>query len=269
MSKITAADVDALNEAARQAMAAMPVPEVELDESSLALPDTLVRLPGGYLSDTGEILYEAEVRELNGHDEEALAKSPNMGRALLTILERGLVRIGSEKASKQILDDLLMGDRESILLGIRCATFGNTVDISRQCPFCGQDGTYRIDLLKEVPVVRLERPEDRVFTVTCRAGEVEVILPTGATHKDLLSNPDRSIAELNSKIMADCVRSVNGVPSRGLHTVKGLGMQSREVITQAISDRNPGPRLEKVTDRCGTCDREMPLALSMSALFRL
>ena len=35
--------------------------------------DTMVELPGGYLTDTGEVIRSAEIREMTGRDEEAVA----------------------------------------------------------------------------------------------------------------------------------------------------------------------------------------------------
>ena len=81
------------NNLINQALAETPVQK----EVNILLPsDTSVTLPGGYLSATGEIVTTAEVRELNGTDEEAIAKSNSIGKAILTILNRGTVKIGDE-----------------------------------------------------------------------------------------------------------------------------------------------------------------------------
>ncbi len=91
--------------------------------------NNIVTLPGGYITATGEVIDEAEVRELTGADEEAIAKAPNVGRALLTILQRGTVRIGEERADDKVLDSILSADRDVLLLAIFKATFGNTTII--------------------------------------------------------------------------------------------------------------------------------------------
>ena len=83
--------------------------EEQVFEAPKIIPpsDTTVELPGGYLTPAGEILRTAEVRELNGKDEEAIAKANNVGKALMTILQRGTVRIGDQKVDEKLLDNLL------------------------------------------------------------------------------------------------------------------------------------------------------------------
>jgi hypothetical protein len=78
--------------------------------------DTTVELPGGYLNAAGEIIRTAEVRELTGKDEELISKTNNLGKAILTILQLGTVKIGNELATDKILDELLVGDRDAIIL---------------------------------------------------------------------------------------------------------------------------------------------------------
>ena len=48
--------------------------------------DTSVDLPGGYINAAGEVIRGAEVRELNGRDEEAISRASTLGKALMTIL---------------------------------------------------------------------------------------------------------------------------------------------------------------------------------------
>ena len=86
--------------------------------------DNVVTLPGGYINATGEVITEAEVRELNGRDEEEISKASSLGKVLLAILKRGTVRVGDEQVTEDLLDRLLSGDRDMLLLGIFKATFG-------------------------------------------------------------------------------------------------------------------------------------------------
>ena len=64
---ISAADNPALaNNLIKQAMEQNPVPQADVQ---ILLPsDNIVMLPGGYLTPAGDIITEAEVRELNGND---------------------------------------------------------------------------------------------------------------------------------------------------------------------------------------------------------
>jgi len=79
-------DPKVVNQAVK-ALAAEPVVKVETQAPS----DTEVALPGGYINREGALVKYAEVRELNGADEEAVARAGTTGRALNTMLQRGLV----------------------------------------------------------------------------------------------------------------------------------------------------------------------------------
>jgi hypothetical protein len=121
------------------------------EEPRLTLPpDTSVTLPGGLLDPILGIVNTAEVRELNGADEEAVAKVNDVPKSLMVILERGTVKIGDEKATKADLDALLAGDRETLLLAIRKVTFGSEIKLGPgECPECGEEQTFNIDLDKQ------------------------------------------------------------------------------------------------------------------------
>lgn len=241
--------------------------EIPVETAAYDLPDTLVTLPGGWLTPDGDLITEAEVRELTGEDEEAFARITSPGKLLLEILQRGTVKVGEEKATKKVLDSLLSGDRDALLLAIRRVTFGDEVSYQSACSVCGEFSTFEIDLSSDVNVRALEDQNDRVFTVETKAGVVEATLPTGITQRELMSSTDKTVAEVNTALLAGCVLSINGMPSLGVPSVKRLGIRDREKITLAIADRNPGPRLNDVTKECPECGGEATLSLSLAALF--
>lgn len=274
--RITAADPEALNAAAAAAMeaAAGEVDHSEIDnlaDKALELPETVVELPGGYIDTDFNLITEAEVRELTGVDEEAIAKSTDSGRALLTILERGTVRIGEEKATRTVLDSLLIGDRDFLLLAIRRATYGNTVDLTGvDCQHCAHVQDMTVDLSTDVEVSRLNDPAtDRYFDVTGPRGKVfGVALPVGSTQRELILKGDLTLAEMNTILLSGAVTSVDGMPSLGASTVRNLGIADREAITREIAKRYTGPRLNAVEKVCEQCGETMTVGLAMGALFR-
>lgn len=269
---IGAEDPDALNAAASAALAvAEAEPEPEVDTSGETLPETSVHLAGGYLDpNTFNIEYDVEVRELNGADEEAISRSKDIGRALQTILERGTVTVGGEKSTRTVLDMMLMGDRDQVLLSIRRATYGDGQDLHVTCNACDAEQKIEISLSTDVEIRALDAPEDRNFTVTGRVGEIEVSLPDGKTQRELLNAMlEKSASEMNSILLGGCIQAINGTPSAGVKTALSLGIRDRELLSEEIAKRNPGPRLSEVKKNCPNCGEEMTLALSMAALFRL
>jgi hypothetical protein len=229
-----------------------------------------VDLPGGFLEPNGEVITKAEVKELTGADEEAVAKAGSTGKALNVLLQRGLVKLGSRPATKEDLDTLLSGDRDAILLGIRRVTFGSEIEVSVRCIHCADEHDTDVDLDKDVPISKLEDPiNDRTWEVETKKGIAIVALPNGVTQRKLMENYDKTPAEINTLLLSGCLLSLDGSPSSGASTALGLGMSDRNKIVESIITRNPGPRLGEVTKACKACGELMELPLSLLDLFRI
>ena len=234
--------------------AAKAMEEPEAIIKTQAPSDSEVRLPGGFISKTGEVVRTAEVKELNGLDEEAISKAGSAAKAFNVLLQRGLVKLGSEDVTKDHLDTLLSGDRDAILIGIRRVTFGESLTLNVQCANCGGPQTLEVDLVKDVPTRTLEDPiAERTFKVLTKRGAVTVALPTGVVQKKLVDNTDKTVAEINTILLAGCIMSIDDSPSAGASTALSLGMADRTKILDEIVKRNPGPRLGEVTKACQAC----------------
>lgn len=254
-----------INEALAESSATSPVQDRPLK----TLPDTQVRLAGGYETQDGEYVYDVEVRELIGEDEEALAKSPSVARALMTIINRATVRIGDRKATPELLDRMLAGDRELVLLAIRKVTYGATEDFSVGCPGCNAEQTVTLDLDKDIKVKALENPADRYWEMSLRAGRATVCLPDGAIQRKLAVTSDKTVAEMNTLLLAECVQSIGEYPSLGIATARGLGLADRDAILREIVKRQPGPQLGEVVKQCESCGVDIPINANLALLFRL
>jgi hypothetical protein len=230
---------------------------------------TTVQLPGGYITPERTVVRTAEVRELNGLDEEAIAKAGSTAKALITVLERGLVAIGDKPATREDLSILLSGDRDAILLGIRKVTFGNTSEHVGFCNQCEEPREFEVDLTADVEVKELENPiTERNWKVKIKSGYATLTLPNGLTQKKVMENANKTVAELNTIILNGCLVGINDssiTPS----TVLELGIADRETLIQEIIEKNPGPRLGEVSKACQACGNEVDLPLSLAALFRL
>ena len=254
---------DAIALAQQEAAVAVSKPEpVKLP------PNTTVELPAG-LTDpfTGQVINTVEVRELTGVDEEFISKISELGKALLSILDRATVKIGDEPATKEVIDALYAGDREMILLAIRNATFGPEVKLGPgNCPDCGKEQIFEIDLVNDVPIKKLEDSPE--FLVSCNVGDVVVTLPTGSTQKALISSTNKTSAELDTILLKNCVKSINGTPLVNPEVVRNLSIRDRKAILEEITNRNPGPQLDQIKKACQSCGTEVPLPLTLAELFR-
>jgi len=257
-------DAELVNQYAKKALE-----EPEEEVTTRAPSDSEVTLPGGYLTPSG-VIRTAEVRELNGEDEEIVSRTGSTAKALNALLERGLVKIGNEEVTRDHLDQLLSGDRDAILIGIRTITFGSELSVTVRCGNCSQQQQVVIDLLTDVPSKELkDAVNDRNWVVETKKGTVTVALPNGIVQKKLMDNIDKTAAEVNTILLSGCITSINGAPSVGARTALSLGMADRNKIIDEILNRNPGPRLGEVKKTCQACGEDIPLPLSLTDLFRL
>ena len=231
--------------------------------------NTTVELPGGYVTPTGEVIRDAEVRELNGLDEEALSKTGTLGKALMILLQRGVVSVVGQKATDTILDAMFAGDREAIILGILKATFGDTCDISTYCKGCQDFKTVAVDLNTDIKYRMLTDPiNEAAFIVNGKIGEITVQLPTGVTQKELINNADKTPAEITTLLLENTVVKIGSTPVYSKFQVQNLGVLDRKLIVEELNKRVPGPQFDDVTVECSECGSEVSVPIDLGTLFR-
>jgi hypothetical protein len=229
----------------------------------------VVNLPGGFISPTGEVIRTAEVRELNGKDEEAIAKTSNIGKALMVILQRGTVKVGDIPVTEELLNSLLAGDLDALLLGIIKSTFGTETDIPSFCSGCNDYITVKVDLNEDIKTKVLVDPiEDRVFTVQGKKDEFTVRLPSGYTQKEIINNADKTEAEQTTILLQNTVTQINGNPVYSPLQVQALGIVDRQKIVKQINERVPGPKFNDISVTCPDCESEVTVSINLGTLFR-
>ena len=255
------------NDLIKAALAEKPAEPVEV---KVFVPlDTEVTLPGGYITAAGEVITKAEVRELTGKDEEAISRANGVGKAILTVLQRGTVKIGDIPADERVLDQLLSGDRDMLILAIFKATFGHTTDLSAYCGTCAEVKVVEVDLNEDIKIKTLSDPiNDRVFIVKGRKQELTVQLPTGITQKELITNSDKTSAELNTMLLEQTVTRIGESPVISKTQVQNLGLVDRRNVIEEINNRVPGPQFDDITVTCPDCESEVTVPINLGALFR-
>lgn len=254
-----------------QAALADPVVTAPPEKPVVTAPplETVFQLPGGYLQYTGEVVKEVEVRELNGKDEEALAKSTSLARLLNTALLRGTVRIGAEAPDETMVNSLYSGDRDYILMRIHVATFGRDVNVTRYCPACETEVEMTFDLLDKVEVKEID-VTDAIFPVETSRGTALVKLPTGATQMALLSDTNKTIAELKTTLLESTVKKIGEteliLDPRG--AVQRLSIRDRQAIDKELADRQFGPKLQDLKVECPNCGTDVEVPLTVAGLFQ-
>lgn len=272
-----------INDAATLALAQQAVqaandaPEEPLEGApSLPVPnrDALhVKLAvGSYNPLTGKEYREAEVRELTGEDEEYFSRGKSFHDRKMRLIERGTLTIGGEPADEAIFAAISAGDHEVLLLAIRRATYGDTLEFDLTCPRCGEEQESLVDLSKDVPIRAYDRGQSEI---TLPSGKHVVFhWPTGEDDRLLWEfaeeNKQASIAELNTQMISRVVESIDGDPSFGVQTARAMNMRDRRELVTHIAENLPGPQYSELQHRCANeqCGHIADLEVSFEDLFR-
>ena len=260
-------DMNALTKKVLQSL--NPAPVIE------ELPDTYVLLPAGIIVDD-KVVQDAEVQELNGEHEEKLAKSRltnNPAKYINTLLQCGTVAIGDSPATPAVIESLIQGDLDMLMIGIRRATFGDIFEVFNvECPHCGTFNDMEMNL-KDIPVKKLDDPTVREFVVPLRRGrKAKVQFPTGAVQTEIFKT-QLTIPEMNHITLAACILSFteadgSEVMCNGLAHVKKMSVPDRNTVEKFIVDNQPGPRYDQVVAPCHSCEGEVLVPLNVGILFR-
>ena len=255
---------DLVNQMVAQALAE---PEKEAKSIVVTPPsDVHVTLPGGYTNAAGESVTTVEVRELTGKDEEAIARAQNLGKALLQVINRGTVKIGKEVATEEALDAMLAGDRDTIMLGIYKATFGNTPELQGFCGGCNTFKPVTVNINEDIKVKTLV--DEPTFVINAKCGEVIATLPTGYCQKELVNNSDKTMSELTTILLENCILKINNKPIISKTQIQNLGISDRRLIGEAINKNAIGPVFEEISVSCPDCEGEVKTPINLGILFR-
>lgn len=240
-------------------------------------PDDSITLPGGLVK-RDKVIKTAVVKELNGHDEEALARASQSMNPFLfldRLLRCGVTQIGDEKDVEPLLKDLLIGDREALILGIREVTYGNSIEIEKwKCPVCNASVTLAMEV-EDIPVKKMTNPMEEIFFEVPfrKGGHAEVRLATGEDQLAIFENQELTQAQRETILLQRCVQrvynangreqSMQGYPS----LAKELSVTDRHAILDQLRERQPGPRYDEIKYKCESCGEDTLVAVGLGDLF--
>lgn len=234
-------------------------------------PNLHVDLPCGLLVD-GHLISTAEVRELNGDDEEAIERCKTMMQTIKVVLERAVTRLGDQEPPDPLfLAALPVHDRTALMLAIRIATYGRLLDpIEYQCQSCGDRYGVQIELDKDVPDGGTDAfvPGKREYDVPLRRGSATVSLPTGDDHAYAFGDGSRLLSEANTRLLERCVKTLNGAPVLGVEPIRKMGIADRRKLLEFFTTTPRGPRLEGVVIGCEGCEADVSIPLSLAGIFQ-
>lgn len=210
-------------------------------------------LPGGYRDPAGGLHRQVILRPITGRDEELLADrlATNSIPALVTgLLASCVCRLGSfEPVTPEIMRQLLVADRDYLLLQLRQLTFGSRVLAVLICPMCGQ----KMDMdfaLEQVPVtVRTPPAPGERFELSAPAAYldaagnaqrlVEIRLPTAEDQERLASHSDLSEAQAVTWLLARCLLRVGDITPVSEAVAAALSTVARREIEERMESLAP------------------------------
>ena len=239
-------------------------------------PTTVLALPSeGKFYGEGHPLHgkdTIEIRQMTTAEEDILSNRTliQKGTALDKFLERILID------SKVGPDDLLVGDKNAVLIQARIDGYGNDYDTQVACPNCTATQRHTFNLTECITPVLSESTESIQnqrgnFVVTLDNGwEVEIRPLTGSDENKLLkASANRKKAGLSETVIQDqlnaMIVSVSGHEDRATisKAVQHMtGKQSR-AIREAYRSSVPNIELRSEVDcqECGTTtEMEVPLS---------
>ncbi|MBP1468091.1 hypothetical protein EYB53_020425 [Candidatus Chloroploca sp. M-50] len=244
--------------------------------------DTLTcLLPGGYADGTGTLHREAELAPLSGREEELLAGRSNMSNAALVtrILSRCVKRIGTCSAiSEAIVRDLLVADRQYLMLKLRELTFSSRVQATVVCPW--PDCSRRVDidfLLGDVPLILPVDPGPTYrFQLSAEAAlydeqgvahrDVVFRLPTGGDQEFAAALALQDGEQALMQLMSRCIRSIGDLHQPDAALLGGLSPLARTELDQAMEAVTPRVDLN-IAGLCPECGREFVQPFDMQEFF--
>ena len=233
-----------------------------------AAPSTVVDLMYGIYNkelDTWET--KAVVRELNGYDEEALSSHNNTSTVyaeyMSFLLRRAVVSIGniSVKDNPDVIDNLIMGDRDKLFLGVIKSTYGAIREYQIICNYCAGSNDVAVSV-DEFPVKEPKGNLRENIKVTLKNGtEVEFRLPTGLDSQ-MVARKGKTTPEQNTIMLSRCVIGIDNAAE----WAKNLNMADRSEIISTLLDAQPGPQIGEVKAQCAHCQEEMIVMLDWASL---
>ena len=230
-------------------------------------------LRGVFNTESKEWESTAIVRELTGEDEEALAtfdskEDITYGEYLVHLLQRAVISIGSQEVNKNkdIIDKLLIGDRDLLFLAIVRATYGKSREIQLSCGSCRGSNDVVIDLDEDFKVEKVEKDLTVPFLIKLKDGvTLPFNLPTTGDSR-YASKKGKTVAEQNTIILARCLCADEGTPASRESWAKKLNVADRKKILKEITSVQPGPRMGEVETQCAHCDENLTVVLDWVSL---
>jgi hypothetical protein len=246
------------------------------------MKQTTCLLPGGYTDESGIVHREVELVPLRGQEEEFLTDSRKPASAVLvtTILSRCIGRIDTiSPVSEEVARNLLVADRQYLLLKLREVTFGDRVQAAILCPWpdCGK----KVDIdfsVKDIPITE-SKDKGPIYTMEL-SPEATFIDDHGEEYREIIFRlPNGEDQELISPfIFENEAVALTMLLGRCIHSIgplKNSGDEKMAVRLSPVARMEIERQMEAVAPKveltmgvnCPECGREFVLPFDIQEFF--
>ena len=230
-------------------------------------PTDLVPLPSnGKIYPPGSALHNAEsiaIRSMTAKDEDILTSRAYLkSGAAINALVKSCV------TDKSIdVDNMISGDRNAVIIGIRITGYGDEYNVEMSCPSCAEKIKKSVSL-SELPIKRFPEGVEPVepgrnefsFSLPISKKNVTFKLMTGQDEQELIKLLDRRQKsnlpdELVTTRLKIQVLSVDGErdPGKLSNIIMGLSARDSRSLRNYMDKINPGVEL-KTSFECQSCN---------------
>ena len=228
-------------------------------------------LPGGYWDAEGVLHRSYELAPLSGREEELLVQASGRPSAELVteVLARGIASVGEiSPVPEHVTQQMLVGDRQFLLLRLRQATFGDHVRAGLICPWpdCGQRVTIEF-ALSDVPVAEsVDKGPMYAMQLSAQAANggdadrrVAFRLPTGADQEEVAGWLPVNEAHALTLLLERCVED-------GADRAPRFSPLARAEIEERMRQLAPG--VEQLMEAgCAECGRAFLVPFDVQRFF--
>lgn len=202
---------------------------------------------------------KAKIRESIGADEKALVDTMSKGGnkkyydATFAYAQACTLEIDGQKVTSEILNDLLAGDFDFLLIAIRSLSFGSDMNFELKCSqdSCGAKNAFTIDINEILDKAKpYPHGNERTFTTNIEGVEVIYNLPTVKSQRHVVMSNERTLFSVLKSVNPRFIEEGVEMPLM-LETVKGRHFNAlkKEILTK---QHNLDTTVTLTCPSCGT-----------------
>lgn len=234
-------------------------------------------LPAGYIDESGQLHREVELSALTGREEELLVTMARQGGAaqVSAVLSSCVKRIGNiSPVSRDLVRQLLVADRQYLMLKLRELTFGERIQATVSCPWPNCDTRVDIDFnVSDIPIKAMDHVSavyqyDFAVGLTTESKTLSICfrLPNGGDQEALSSQLENNEAAALSHLLWRCIQRIDSSENPDIEQIRVFSSSLRANIEKKMQELSPDVELTMEAE-CPECRRSFTIPFDLQDYF--